>query len=211
MKICCVSDTHERHDHFEIPPSDLLVHAGDMTMMGNLEALKDFHGWCVRLLNAGIVKKVIAIAGNHDFLFEREPELARSIFQSISYLEDSGEEWEGIRFHGTPWQPWFHDWAFNLRTEDELRRKFAMIPEKTDVLISHGPPRGILDRTIEGLSVGSTSLLDRILQVKPKLVIFGHIHEGYGMLEQDGIRFVNASNCDVRYRPVQQPITIELS
>lgn len=210
MRICCISDTHEHQDRLEIPRSDLLLHAGDITMMGDPDALKRFQDWCLRLLENQMVRKIIVVAGNHDFLFEQEPERATSIFDGITYLQDSLTTWEGLRFYGTPWQPWFYDWAFNLRTEEELRSKFALIPENTDVLITHGPPRGILDRTVRGLPVGSIALLERILEVRPKLVVFGHIHEGYGMVERDGIRFVNASICDVHYRPVNQPVLVDV-
>lgn len=210
MKICCISDTHERHESLEIPRCDLLLHAGDITMMGESAALVEFHDWCLSLLDRRVVTKIIVIAGNHDFLFEREPERARSIFSGITYLQDAGMEWEGIYIYGTPWQPWFYDWAFNLRTEDQLREKFALIPDHTDILLTHGPPKGVLDQTTRGLAVGSSSLLERIQLVKPKLVVFGHIHEGYGVLKQHGITYVNASNCDVRYRPVQNPVLVEL-
>ncbi|MGH9857391.1 MAG: metallophosphoesterase family protein, partial [Acidobacteriota bacterium] len=145
MKICCISDTHERQDELAIPSCDLLLHAGDITMRGSPAALKRFNRWCERLIEQQITRKIILIAGNHDFLFERDLDQARSIVSSSStYLQDSGTEWEGIRLWGTPWQPWIFDWAFNLRTEEELRAKFDLIPAETEILIVHGPPRGIL-------------------------------------------------------------------
>ena len=78
------------------------------------------------------------------------------------------------------------------------------------MLITHGPPAGILDRTEPGDAVGCADLLAAVRRVRPRLHVFGHIHEAYGMLEQDGVRFVNASNCSVRYRPVQPPIVVDL-
>ncbi|MCI0601738.1 metallophosphatase domain-containing protein [bacterium] len=206
MLICCISDTHERHQELEIPPCDLLLHGGDITGMGKPHALIKFNDWCHSLLEKGTVRKIICIAGNHDFLFERNPAEARSLLTAPTYLEDSGYVWEGLSFWGTPWQPWFYDWAFNLRTEEELRQKFQLIPPDTDILLSHGPPKGILDRTVRGDAVGSTALLQRIREIRPKLVVFGHIHEGYGKHEEDGITYLNASTCDVHYRAVNEPL-----
>ncbi len=189
---------------------DLLLHAGDITMMGDPAALREFNEWCSSLLDEGVVRKIVSIAGNHDFFFERNPEEAKFLLTASTYLQDSGVELDGRYFWGTPWQPWFFDWAFNLRSENELREKFEQIPARTDVLLCHGPPRGILDRTRKGDSVGSTALLERILKVGVKLVVFGHIHESYGQIEQDGITFVNASICDVRYQAVNKPIVMNL-
>lgn len=210
MQICCISDTHERHTEVEIPPCDLLLHAGDITGIGSPQALMKFNSWCQSLVDKQIVRKIICIAGNHDFLFERDPEQARSLLTAPAYLQDSGVEWEGHHFWGTPWQPWFYDWAFNLRTEEELDQKFQLIPSDTDVLLSHGPPHGILDRTTHGDSVGSTALLRRIKEITPKLVVFGHIHEAYGKYEEDQITYVNASICDVHYRAANEPFLFQI-
>jgi Icc-related predicted phosphoesterase len=206
MRICCISDTHERHQQLEIPVCDLLLHAGDITMLGTPPAIKNFNDWCNSLVEKQITRKIICIAGNHDFLFEQDPKRAQSLMTAPTYVQDSGFEWEGIRFWGTPWQPWFYDWAFNLRSEEELREKFRLIPPGTDILLSHGPPRGILDRTVHGDSVGSYALLDKIEEVRPKLVVFGHIHESYGRYEENEITYLNASSCDVHYRAVNKPL-----
>jgi len=210
MKICCISDTHERHESLEIPKADLLLHAGDITGRGSPTALSKFNEWCRSLLDRGVVRKIITIAGNHDFLFEDNAEQARSLLTASTYLQDSGIEWEGLRIWGTPWQPWFFDWAFNLKTEEELDQKFQQIPAGTQILISHGPPKGILDRTARREHVGSQALLGRIREVKPRIVIFGHIHEAYGMIEEHGTIFMNASSCDLGYRPINKPVLVEL-
>lgn len=210
MKICFISDTHERHEKLEIPDCDLLLHAGDLTDRGHRVAIQQFDDWCASLLTKGTVRKIVTIAGNHDFLFEEDPVQARSCLKATVYLEDSGLEWEGFKIWGTPWQPWFFDWAFNLKTENELSQKFELIPPDTNILVSHGPPKGILDRTTHGKHVGSEALLRRIQEIRPKLVVFGHIHESYGIQEKDGITYINASSCNVRYQPLNRPILIEL-
>jgi len=210
MRICCISDTHEMEARIDIPQCDLLLHAGDISMMGHPAPILAFDRWCHSLITQGIVRKVVLIAGNHDFLFQDNPEKARSLIHSAAYLEDSGLEFEGLRIWGTPWQPWFYDWAFNIRTEEKLKEKFDLIPENTDIVVAHSPPRGILDATRRGEAVGSTSLLERINAIKPKLVVFGHIHESYGQFQRDGIIYVNASTCNFQYQPVHPPVLIDL-
>jgi Icc-related predicted phosphoesterase len=102
------------------------------------------------------------------------------------------------------------DWAFNLQRGPALREKWALIPEGTDVLITHGPPFGILDWTARGERVGCEDLLEAVRRVKPRLHVFGHIHEGYGEHEQDGTRFVNASICTEAYQPTNAPIVVDV-
>lgn len=210
MKVCCISDTHEMHERLQIPPCDLLVHAGDITFHGNPERVRDFDRWCHTLIEAGITKGAVCIAGNHDFVFEQKPALGRSCLKTVQYLEDSCTAIAGIRIYGTPWQPWFYDWAFNLKGEDELKKKFDLIPPNLDILICHSPPAGILSHNAEGEDCGSTSLLETIYRVRPRLVVFGHIHESYGVEVHDGITFVNASVCTLEYEPVNLPVVVEL-
>ena len=210
MRICCVSDTHEMQDRIKIPPSDLLLHAGDITFRGDPNRVREFDDWCSRLISDGIVGKVVCIAGNHDFVFQEKPELGRACLKSIRYLEDSELRIDGFRIYGTPWQPWFYDWAFNLKGEHLLKEKFDLIPEGIDILICHSPPFGILSKNEHGQECGSYSLLEAIERARPRLVVFGHIHEGYGKVERNGILYVNASICTVKYEPLNQPILVEL-
>lgn len=111
----------------------------------------------------------------------------------------------------SPYQPEFYDWAFNLPADSpEIKQVWAKIPNDVDVLITHGPPAGILDQTFDGLHVGCKQLLERVKQIKPRLHVFGHIHEGYGRVEQDSTIFVNASTCSLRYKPTQVPIVVDV-
>lgn len=208
MKIVAISDTHERHKLIALPDGDVLVHAGDITKKGSLEAIRDFADWMQQAPH----KHKIVIAGNHDFCFEddRASEAEEILRQSgVIYLRDSGVTIAGIRFWGSPWQPWFFDWAFNLQRGDEIAEKWALIPEDTNVLITHGPPHEISDCTVDGQNVGCEELAKRIEQLHYlKLHIFGHIHEGYGIVKVGGVTYANASICDVRYRPVNAPLTL---
>ncbi|MFY9341358.1 MAG: metallophosphatase domain-containing protein [Planctomycetota bacterium] len=206
MRIVCLSDTHDLHDQLTVPDGDLLIHAGDATMRGTLPQIANFDRWLARLPH----RHKVVIAGNHDWLFERDPALARSLIGHAVYLQDQEATIGGLRIWGSPWQPWFYDWAFNLPRGPQLAAKWQLCPASVDVLITHGPPAGILDRTEGGDDVGCEDLLRELLRIRPRLHVFGHIHEGYGTVERDGTRFVNASNCTARYRPLQPPIVVDL-
>jgi Icc-related predicted phosphoesterase len=190
MRIVCVSDTHARHHLTEMPPGDVLVHAGDITRHGSLEDVESFNEWLGTL---NYYRYKVVICGNHDFCFQNQPAVARARITNAVYLEDSGCEIDGLTFWGSPWQPWFGGWAFNLPRGEELARVWAKIPDRVDVLVTHGPPEGILDKTNRGDLVGCRDLLDRVREVRPRLHVFGHIHEAAGRAEFDGITFVNAS------------------
>ncbi len=205
MRLVCLSDTHGRHD-VHVPDGDVLVHAGDLTGSGSLAEIAKAHAWLADLPHA---HKVV-IAGNHDHGFQRTPGEARALMTGVTYLEDEGVAIEGVRFYGSPWQPWFFDWAFNLQRGPDLAAVWARIPDDTDVLVTHGPPRGILDRIHSGLEVGCDDLRAAVARVRPTVHVFGHIHEAYGELERDGTRFVNASTCTLRYEPTQPPIVVDL-
>ena len=188
MRIVCVSDTHGFHKHTEVPDGDILVHGGDCTKHGSLEDVEDFNHWLGTLPH----KHKVVIAGNHDFCFQHDPAEARARLTNATYLEDSGCEIGGLTFHGSPWTPVFWDWAFML-SEEELAAKWALIPKGVDVLVTHGPPFGVLDWTNREEHAGSATLLDRLDEANPRLHVFGHIHEAAGRTEFGGTVFVNAS------------------
>lgn len=215
MKIIFISDTHEYHEKLKhLPKGDCICFCGDLMNSGHHQSsIINFLDWFKELK----YKYKIFIAGNHDRYFENYPENIREImkeYPDITYLEDSGIEIEGIHFWGSPWQPWFLNWAFNLRTNEELREKWDLIPENTDVLLTHGPMYGILDKTIDGKNVGCSELLKRVKQIKPKIHACGHIHEGYNLeyLDIDGHKTicVNASVLNENYILTNRPIKIEI-
>lgn len=214
MKIVCLSDTHNCNEQIEVPDGDILIHSGDATITGTVEEVKRFSAWFSSLPH----KHKIFVAGNHDWLFERNNELARtSINSEIIYLQDSFAEIDGLKIYGSPWQPRFFDWAFNLDRGYELAEKWKMIPMDTDILITHGPPNGILDlvpRRGWDENTGCEELRKRVEEVasfgRLKLHVFGHIHCGYGTHEDFGVKFINASTCDEQYKPTQPPIVADL-
>jgi predicted phosphohydrolase len=206
-RIVCLSDTHNCNEQIDVPDGDLLIHSGDATISGTTLELQRFLDWYSSLPH----ESKILIAGNHDWAFQLQPEAAvAAIPENVIYLRDSSTEIDGLKIYGSPWQPRFFDWAFNLDRGPEIAEKWKLIPEDTDVLITHGPPSGILDRTPAGDNAGCEELRKRVEKIRPKLHIFGHIHMGYGHTHQFGVTFVNACICDEAYRPGNPPIVIDL-
>ena len=207
MRIALISDTHGQHDGLLLPEADILIHSGDFSQRGRLQEVKDFLQWFGRQPH----QHKVLIAGNHDFLVEKEPDLFHSLIpEGVTYLNDSGLEIEGFKIWGSPIQPWFYDWAFNRQRGAEIRKHWDMIPEGTDILITHGPPLGVLDKTQAGDVVGCADLMARIDIVQPKLHVFGHIHEAHGQLQRGVTNFVNASVLNLRYMLVWGATVVEL-
>jgi Icc-related predicted phosphoesterase len=209
MRVVVISDTHNKHAKVELPEGDVLVHCGDATGRGREKEIAKFITW----FEAQPHEYKILIAGNHDWLFQKDPLVAQALVmdRGIFYLEDSSVVIDGVLFYGSPWQPWFCDWAFNLERGPEIAKKWAQIPKKTEFLITHGPPKGILDRTCDGDAVGCWDLLERIKIVEPAVHAFGHIHEGYGTagrLETGRTLFVNACICDEDYVVTNAPVVL---
>jgi Icc-related predicted phosphoesterase len=202
MRIVLLSDTHGLHDQLAVPPGDLLIHAGDAGRRGTLEELRSFNEFLGRLPHP----HKIFVAGNRDYSFQRQPEESRAILTNAVYLQDEEISIGGIRIYGSPWQPPFMDTAFNLPRGEPLREKWALIPDGIDILVTHTPPYGIGDRTSRGVPVGCEDLLAAVRRIKPRLHVFGHIHEGYGQYEENGILFLNASLTDASMQIAHRPI-----
>jgi len=208
MKFVVISDTHGQHAALKLPKGDVLMHAGDISSRGKRDEVLDFLNWFKELPH----KYKIFIAGNHDFLFEDLPEeeIKAMIPDNVIYLCDSGVSIENIKIWGSPVTPWFFDWAFNRQRGTEIAKHWNLIPNDTDILITHGPVFDKLDRTIHGERVGCIDLLKKVEHLRPKIFICGHIHEAYGTQEQNGIKYINASVLDERYRLKNQPSVFEM-
>lgn len=222
-KILIISDTHTMHggmeNKFDMPEADFLIHCGDITGSGSEHHTRNFLKWFGELK---LYPNKLFIAGNHDWLFERSGHWAKQLVNEykkkyavngdIHYLEDSGVELWGVKFWGSPVQKPFCNWAFN-REEERLAQHWGMIPDDTDVLITHGAPQGILDLAWSGSDdeTGSPSLRYEIEnRIKPKIHCFGHIHEQYGTEKHGDTLFVNASVLNHRYELVNPPILVEI-
>lgn len=202
MRVVCISDTHERHRKVEVPDGDVLIHAGDFTMIGERKWIEDFNDWLGSLPH----KHKIVIAGNHDFGMAEHA----ALLTNCTYLQDSGVEIEGIKFYGSPFTPTFGRWAFMLDRGKTILEKWLQIPEDTDVLITHTPPYGILDRPMKTYNpCGCEDLAVVVKAIEPKLHVFGHIHGGYGE-HIEGTHYVNASVSNEAYQPVNAPIVTEI-
>jgi len=209
MKIVTISDTHAMERSLVVPEGDVLIHAGDFSGRGSLSDLEDFLEWYNDLPH----KHKILIAGNHDWCFAdvRREEAIAMTSQVCTYLEDSSVTIDGVKFYGSPWQPEFYDWAFQLPRGPDLAEIWAKIETDTDVLITHGPPHKILD-FCPGGHVGDEDLLAAVLKLPQlKYHIFGHIHEGYGIEKFLDVTYINASNCTGKYVPSNQPIVFDIA
>ena len=222
MRITVISDTHTKHGLIpltDLPGGDLLIHAGDIMNSGyNKNDILDFCTWFHSLEQ---YDKKIFIAGNHDRMFENHPEGVEellNIYFDIDYLQDEGYDLYDLdtdtstKIYGSPWQPEFYSWAFNLpKNGIELAGKWEAIPDNTDILVTHGPAFGTLD-TVAGRpwdNLGCELLAQRIEVIKPKIHVCGHIHSGYGYTFKNGTHFFNASVLDEQYEYTQKPMTFD--
>lgn len=224
-KITFISDTHSKHNMIskDLPGGDILIHAGDFMNSGRNPM--DIYQFCKWFEGLEQYDNKVFIAGNHDRLFETDPEMASEIYgayENITYLQDeelaiyydgpNGDmPEENIRIYGSPWQPEFYNWAFNLpRHGEEMKEKWDAIPDNTDILITHGPPFGYLD--IPGgqsIRVGCEMLRERVDAFKPKIHVFGHIHGSAGYYFNGHTHFINAAVLNESYMYANLPLNIE--
>lgn len=189
MRIVAMADTHLYHGELQVPDGDVLIHAGDMGRSGSLEELEAARDFLRGLPH----RHKVIVAGNHDWAFMRSPTVARALFSGMSYLQDEAVTLDGVQFYGSPWQPEYGGWAFNLPRSCALAEKWAMIPESTDVLVTHSPPAGIGDRSPYPGRHGCHDLRARVDVVRPQLHVFGHVHQDGGRWIRDGVCYVNAT------------------
>jgi Icc-related predicted phosphoesterase len=214
LKLVLISDTHGKHDQVVLPEGDVLIHAGDFCMgdrRGKIKELSSFATWFAKQPH----RHKIVIAGNHDWATEafmkEEAEwiLRKDFFSTAHYLRDSEVTINGVKFYGSPWQPTFYDWAFNADRGPDIKTRWDKIPQDTKVLITHGPPMGILDRVWNDI-VGCADLTNAVARIKPKVHVFGHIHCGYGFKLFNGTQFYNAALCDEAYNLRNKPWEVNL-
>jgi Icc-related predicted phosphoesterase len=204
MKFVAISDQHGILP--EIPECDVLLIGGDVTPVYNHDLNfqwqwldTNFRNW----LSMVPARHTIGIAGNHDFVFQAHR--TSELFLPWHYLQDSGVEIEDVKFYGTPWVPVLKNWAF-YGTDEKLKEVYGKVPDDTDVLITHGPPRGVGDFSVMGnVHAGCIQLKDELPRINPKIHIFGHIHEGHGDYSANGIITANVSLLDDDYKNVYKP------
>ena len=228
MKIAVCSDVHLEFGPITLENPgdvDVLILSGDIIVERDLDEWSEvqaengfsrhrsvmFHTFFQEC--AAAFPHVIYVAGNHDWLFQKDPQAAKMLLSEhpdVIYLQDASITLEGLRIYGSPWQPWFYDWAFNANS-DKLFLLWEKIPGNTDILLTHGPPHDILDLTKRNDKVGCEILKQNILnRVKPRIHAFGHIHESRGTLKVGDTTFVNSSCLDERYSFKNEPIVMEI-
>lgn len=182
MKIWHISDTHGHEDQLAVPDGiDMVIFSGDAgnsrSPYTNEHEVRTFLLWFSSL----DIKYKVMIAGNHDSSIEAKLITKRQLEKDygIIYLEDSSTEIEGLKLWGSPWTPTFNNWSFN-RNRDKLHKLWSSIPDDTDIVITHGPPKGILDLSRDRDNVlefcGCSALDKRMRTLQPMLNLFGHIH-----------------------------------
>lgn len=215
LRVVAFSDTHGHHRNVEIPDGDLLIFAGDFTAQDSYVGVVHFGRWFSKLPH----KYKVFVAGNHDWVFQKNYSFAKSCFSSdVIILEDEGCEIENLSIYGTPWQPEFQSWAFNA-APDKLKIRYDAIPIGVDILITHAPARGFLDRvrlnTPEEEHVGCPILRERLEIVKPRYHIFGHVHEDSAWAivpwsQTEHSLMYNVSICDEYYRVAFRPKVFDI-
>jgi Icc-related predicted phosphoesterase len=222
MKIVCISDTHGLHGKMvhKIPDGDILLIGGDISNYGTAAQLISFNDWLGG--EKSKFDKIICIGGNHDYGLDLNHEngllcnpnkiSGKELLTNCIYLDDEEYTYKDVKIYGSPITPWFYNWAFNRERGVEIKKYWEMIPTDTDILITHGPPYGVMDYVERTMTrVGCEDLSNRIKDLTQlKLHLFGHIHQGYGIEEISGVTYVNASICDEDYNPLNKPIILEI-
>lgn len=218
MKITLISDTHTKHNQVteDLPGGDLLIHAGDLSSMGYQRELQNFFEWYDGI--RGYDKKIF-IAGNHDWGFQDDPKetaLQLKNYKSIEYLQDEAFSLYNMytdkttTIYGSPWQPRFYNWAFNADRGEDIKQYWDKISIDTDILITHGPAYGFLDKVHgRGGHLGCEELTKAIARIKPKIHVCGHIHSGNGYVKYNDTHFFNAAVLSESYIYAYKPFTFD--
>uniref|UniRef100_A0A7S3ARR8 Calcineurin-like phosphoesterase domain-containing protein n=1 Tax=Haptolina ericina TaxID=156174 RepID=A0A7S3ARR8_9EUKA len=227
IRFVCVSDTHGRAlRDVQMPEGDVLLHAGDFSMTGRPEEVSAFAAW----LSSQPYRRKIVIAGNHDLTFDEasyaqtysrfghprqfDTSACRKMLEEaegVEYLYDSSTSVDGVTVYGSPWQPEFGSWAFNLERGEPCRQRWQQIPSEADVVVTHGPALGHGDLCSSRKRAGCLDLLHELqTRVRPLFHVCGHIHEAYGVTTDGMTTYVNASTCNLRYRPDNKPLCFDV-
>lgn len=209
MRFVAISDTHCRHRSLRLPRGDVLLHAGDVSYRSSRQEIVDFLDWFGKQPFA----YKIFIAGNHDYFFEREKASAirQMLPDGVFYLKEEELTLQGIRIWGSPYTPWYYRWAFNKQRGPAMAKHWNSIPKDTDILLTHGPAYGMLDQVLNEQHAGDRDLLKKVLEIKPKVHVCGHIHEAYGIANRYGTKFINACILNESCELANKPVVFELS
>jgi predicted phosphohydrolase len=207
MKVCAISDSHRQHWNIKVPNCDLFIFAGDAEINGVLP-LHDFNDW-LGTIKAPLGR--IVIGGNHDgyleFLGKKE---CKRLLTNCVYLENESIDVQDLTIFGSPYSPRFNDWSF-MKYDGDLKKIWNTISNKSDIVITHCPCCGILDQVLPNdRSEGSLTLRDRIKEIRPRIHICGHIHEGFGRYTDGNTDYYNVSILDEMYKLINPVTMIEV-
>ena len=207
LRLVLLSDTHGLHRNVQVPDGDLLIHAGDFTNFSKSQIeIIEFNVWLGELPH----RHKIVVPGNHEFFLEADPS-KRSLLSNASVLINEAVQVEGLRIWGSPITP-LYGGAFGMSSAADRRRLYAHIPDDTDVLITHGPPFGILDMMPNSsLHTGCRELFDAVIRVKSKVHVFGHLHGAHGIFQTKNTIYVNAALCGPHAEIDNGPVVLWLS
>jgi len=212
-KIVLISDTHNQHNKLTINPCDILIHCGDATGQGRESEIRNFAKW----FDKQPAKHKLFSPGNHELYFEKYLPLSRTWFEEEcptgKILINESIEVEGIKFYLSPITPSFFNWAFMKDRGQAIANHWKNIPDDTQFLITHGPPKGILDYVpFDDFNAGCEDLLTRILELKNlKHHAFGHLHTPGGQqVVHNDITFINCAVCNEDYYPMNKIMEIEI-
>ena len=207
MKLVIISDSHGRHEELGTLRGDVLVHCGDSGngFTRHADDVDRLDAW----FGQQRFNRILCIGGNHDFEMQARAGRGGQVFRNAEYLQDQAYEYRGVRFYGSPWTPELVDWAYYLN-DDELRERWELIPDEVEVLITHTPPFGILDRNSSGRNCGCRELQLRLLDLHPRVHCFGHIHASAGTTSLNGTTYVNASMVNRRYEIARAPVELDI-
>lgn len=206
LKICAFSDTHGLHNFLQVPECDILICCGDFCPYGTMQDVIKFNAW----LGKQPATHKICIAGNHDRWTDGNIEMTKAMFTNAIYLDNAYTELEGLKIWGSPITPSFGGWSHMRERGEEMAEVWSHIPEELDILITHGPIYGLLDKNVDGENCGCYDLVEVLETRSVKYHLFGHIHEarGLALANHNGKHTTTHVNCSVLneyYKLVHQP------
>lgn len=224
MKVCAISDTHTMLSQVDLPKADLLLIGGDITYTGSPKEMAQFAQDLRNIRSRKLYRQIILTPGNHELTSEDNPTWFRSMIDGLCiYLHDDQFVFEGVKVYASGWTPYFHHWAWNLDERDHLRdyahanRVWNKIPDDTKILLTHGPPRNILDLCNRDERVGDVVLRKRVFELADtgnlRYHCFGHIHRNlkdHKTEVHQGVTFANVAICDEKYKPVNPAFVFEI-
>lgn len=220
FRVVTLSDTHGFQKEIEMPKGDILVHSGDITDCGEEWQVRQFLEW----LNDLPYERKIFCNGNHEVQIAKMGIMKQLVREncnkSVVYLENEAYEYKGLKFWGSPYSLEFfpEHWGYQLKRQ-HAKALWDMIPEDTDILLTHSPPKGIMDG-VKPFGIytedhaGCNFLLEQTRKINPYLHVFGHIHRWFGTVQRANpaykTLYVNASMCDDSYKITRKPIVIDI-